>query len=273
MAQQYDVTTKLLLDRGESPLFDILFGGPVGHWHNIEIPKVENKRSDLIAETLTQVFYLEIDTQNDKELLPHAARNWLGMKDRFPGKEVSPVIFYIGRKPLTLPCPYESSHITFRYALADSRDLPGKPFLESADIRDNILAILTDADKEEVVETVLRKLVSIDPRRRDNLALQFTILGGLRDAEEFIMKRVRKMVTMQDLMENKVIGPMLQGKYAEGQRAGEQVGRRMLRLMLESRFGPITRETEEKINLATEAELALWAVRVLSAETAAEIFR
>ena len=54
-----------------------------------------------------------------------------------------------------------------------------------------------------------------------------------------------------------------------GRREGE---RDLLRLMIESRFGPISRALDRRLVLATEPELGRWAVRILSAETVDAIF-
>lgn len=51
------------------------------------------------------------------------------------------------------------------------------------------------------------------------------------------------------------------------------MGRRLLRLQVENRFGPLTAAIEQRLDLATESELAQWAVRILSARTVEEIFR
>ncbi|MFN7923938.1 MAG: hypothetical protein U0Q16_27805 [Bryobacteraceae bacterium] len=69
MAQDYDVAAKLLLGRRTSLLFPRLFRGGVAHWHNVELPRVQNKRSDLLAETVhCEIAYLEIDSQNEAKL-------------------------------------------------------------------------------------------------------------------------------------------------------------------------------------------------------------
>ncbi len=77
------------------------------------------------------------------------------------------------------------------------------------------------------------------------------------------------MITMQDLMENKVIGPWLQDKYEQGEKAGE---RRLLRLMIGGRFGRLSPEISTRLEQATEPELTQWAMRTPSTRSIDAIF-
>lgn len=49
--QDYDVTLKTLLRGSAEKLFEDLTGAVVAKWLDIELPKVQNPRMDLLAET------------------------------------------------------------------------------------------------------------------------------------------------------------------------------------------------------------------------------
>lgn len=292
MAQQFDVAAKLLLGRPRSALFPRLFGGPVIHWHNVELPRIENKRSDLVGETASgELTYLEVDTGNDPEELPRrTCRNFILMEDRFPGRIVVPVVLYIGRGPMKFQPPYQSNRLWFDYVVLDMRREDGAELLASDDIEDNMLALLTDTvDKKGVITRVMEKLAEIEGRRREDMALLFIILGGLRDLEKEIIERVEAMITMTDLLQNQVLGPALRDRFAageekgreqglregiqEGLREGLQEGRRDLLLkLLRARFGPITDSIRDRIASANEAQLSDWGVRFLSIDRIEDLF-
>ncbi len=49
--QKYDVTLKLLLQGSARLAMFQLAGGAVEKWLNVELPKVQNPRADLLGET------------------------------------------------------------------------------------------------------------------------------------------------------------------------------------------------------------------------------
>ncbi|MFN7924537.1 MAG: DUF4351 domain-containing protein [Bryobacteraceae bacterium] len=278
MAQRYDVTAKLLLGRPHSAAFPRLFGGAVKHWHSVELPQVENKRPDMVPETVSgEIGYLEIDSQNERDLPRRMCGNYMEIEDRFPGKVVNPVLFYIGKDPMRHKRPYEQNRLKFDYDLVDARGLNGAELLAAPDIEDNMLALLTsDADRERVMSVVLDKLAAIQGRRREDMALLFVILGGLRDAEQEIIERVETMVTMADLMANKVLGPVLQDRFEQGERRGREEGqqngeRKLLIVQMERRFGPLNPAAKLRIEQASEEQLMRWGIDLLTVRSLEEL--
>jgi hypothetical protein len=49
MAQDFDVSLKLMFRRSKGVVSRNLFGGPVAEWLNVELPKIQNPRLDLLA--------------------------------------------------------------------------------------------------------------------------------------------------------------------------------------------------------------------------------
>lgn len=90
----FDVTTKLILGRRDGAVVRPIFGGRVVHCHNIEMPVIENRRADLLAETQNgDIHYLEVDTQNHVSVLRRMGRNYLHLEEQFPGKRIRPVLW------------------------------------------------------------------------------------------------------------------------------------------------------------------------------------
>lgn len=264
MAQHFDVSAKLLLGRAASALFRPLLGGGVVRWHNVELPVVKNQRADLVGEMETgEISYLEIDSQNEAELPREMCFKFMQVQDRFRGKKVNPVLLYIGRGPMRHESPYAEERIDFRYELFDIREFEARLLLDSPDLEDNMLALLTaDADKERVMAVTIDKLARAPRGKQKDLALVFVIVGGLRGVASEIMERVKTMVTIEDLLENEVLGPALRDRFAAGREEGE---RKVLVLQLERRFGPLTDAHRNRIHCASEEQVTRWAVEVLSA--------
>jgi predicted transposase YdaD len=68
-----------------------------------------------------------------------------------------------------------------------------------------------------------------------------------------------------------------QEAFGEGRSEGRSEGRTegemmMLSLLLESRFGPLSEETKQRLNSADANTLLVWGKRVLDAKTLADIF-
>ncbi|MFN7924538.1 MAG: DUF4351 domain-containing protein [Bryobacteraceae bacterium] len=290
MAQRYDVTAKLLLGRPRSVVFPRLFGGDVKHWHNVELPQVENKRSDMVPETVNgEIGYLEIDSQNERDLPRRMCGNYMEMEDRFPNNVVNPVLLYIGCDPVRHKTPYEKNRLKFDYDLIDAHGFSGAELLAAPDLEDNMLALLaSDADRERVISVVLEKLAAIQGRQREDMALMFVILGGLRKVEQEIIERAKTMVTMADLMANKVLGPVLQDRLDEGERRGVERGRAegraeglqtgrktgectLLIAQMERRFGALSPAAKQRIEQASEEQLMRWGIDLLTARSLEEL--
>ena len=87
---------------------------------------------------------------------------------------------------------------------------------------------------------------------------------------------------MIDLMENKVIGPMLLQAEQRGRNVGRQEGlqeglqagtRGVLQELLTEKFGPLPEWAAERLRSASEEELHLWVKRVLHSASLAETLR
>src|SRR5580658_6924224 len=100
--QKYDVTLKLLL-QGEAKLTMLeLAGGTVEKWLNIELPKVQNPRADLLGETADgSLIHVELQSGNDKSMPLRMAEYCLGVYrlfEKFPRQ----VLLYVGQAPLRM---------------------------------------------------------------------------------------------------------------------------------------------------------------------------
>ena len=101
------------------------------------------------------------------------------------------------------------------------------------------------------------------------------LLSGIPGIEDKVGNRLRE-AGMINVMENKVLGPMLREQYTQGQEeghiAGKQeglregmqlAGRSVLLALLNEKFGKLPKWVPRMLEDATAEELQVWATRVL----------
>ena len=76
-----------------------------------------------------------------------------------------------------------------------------------------------------------------------------------------------------NIMENKVLGPMIRRQIEEGQRRGRIEGQQdLLQDQLTVKFGSLPAWVVQRLHAASEDELNFWAKRILRASTFEETF-
>src|SRR4051812_46199799 len=129
--QEYDVALKLLL-RGSAKLtMRALTGTTVEKWLDVELPKVQNTRVDLLGEIEdASLVHLELQSSNDAAMPLRMAEYCLGvfrLFDKFPRQAV----LYVGEPPMRMATELRGSDVWFRYRAIDIRELDGDELLES----------------------------------------------------------------------------------------------------------------------------------------------
>lgn len=151
MAQHFDVTLKLLFRGSNGLVATAIFGGPVVEWLSTELPKIENTRLDMLARVEGRgMVMLELHSFNDSEIGRRALDYYVGCL-RLYNEEVDPVVLYVGKEPLRMKPVFKTKKLTFEFRILDIRDFDGEPLLNSDDLADQMLALLTNADKERVI--------------------------------------------------------------------------------------------------------------------------
>ena len=150
MAQDYDVSLKLLFRRSKGVAIQRLLGDQVEEWLNVELPRVSNPRVDLLARTRGGALCnLEVQSSNNGDMARRQAEYYLGLH-RMYGEHVRQVVLYIGQAPLTMTHQFHTPAMRFHYELVDVRQFDGDELLASGDLGDAMLALLTGVDKEKV---------------------------------------------------------------------------------------------------------------------------
>ncbi|MBL8233710.1 MAG: hypothetical protein JNL98_34755 [Bryobacterales bacterium] len=258
MAQDYDVSLKLLFHHSHGVIATELFGGPVREWVNIELPKVNNPRVDLLARCADgSLRHVEVQTSNESDIARRQAEYYLGFH-RLLGEHVEQVMLYASAAPLRMSNAFETPSMRYEFRLLNMREFDGEPLLASDDWGDNLLALLTKVEQIRVLERIESQLRRLKGEEQDTAARLYVIISGIVGIEDVVSERLN----MIDIMANRVLGPaVLKGS------------RRTIATLLDQKFGPLPEWAVEQLEQAGEAQLDRLTLRLLTAATLEDVFR
>jgi hypothetical protein len=268
---EYDVTLKMLLRGSARTAFQALTGGAVEKWLDVELPKVQNPRMDLLGEMADGgLLHLELQSGNDAEMPERMAEYALGIYRRFK-RFPRQIVLYVGERALGMKPELAGPRFAFSYELRDMRELDGDTLLESADPGDNVLAVLGRLrDSKAAVAEIVRRVAGLDATRRDVAAGQLMILAGLRGLEETVEEEIRKMPILIDIMDHKVLGREFRRGEAKGIQKGELL---ILRRQIIKLFGVLPDWAEASLIGCSAAELETLGERLLDARSLEDLLR
>ena len=258
MAQHFDVSLKLMFRRSDGIVTRTVFGGPVVEWLNVELPEVRNPRVDLLArDGAGRLHHLELESTNDGAMPRRLAEYHLGLH-RALNEDVEMNVLYVGKEPLRNVGEFRTRSMEFRFRLIDMSELDGLPLIESEDLGDNMLALLTRCDRELVLRTVETTIGLLPHGLREESARLFMILSGLRGLAPTVRRRFSMMI---DLMENEVFAEEILKAEAK-----------MLLNLIQARFGAVPPWVFEKFEGAKEEQYLAWGRRLLTADSLDAVF-
>ena len=280
---EYDSALKLLLRQPARRAIAMLARVPMRKWLDIELPKTQNLRMDMLGEDMVgDLHHIELQSTNDSGINLRMAEYALGtyrLLRKFPRQTV----LYVGEAPLTMPDELRGSDFWARYRAIDVRDLDGEALLASDDVGDNVIAILTKLrDHREAVRKIVAKIGTLPESERNVATQQLVILAGLRRLEPMVQEEVKRMPIIIDLMENQIIGPAirkgLEQGLQEGHQKGHQEGRQegeghLLRLVVQKRFGTLPDWASAKLAGLSIAEIETVGERIFEAATLEDLLR
>ena len=124
--QVYDVALKLLLQGSARLTIRELTGTSVEKWLDVELPKVQNLRLDLLGQTAEgDLVHLELQSGNEAAMPLRMAEYSLGVFRLF-GRFPRQVLLYVGGPPMRMENELRGASVLFQYRLLDIRDLDRK---------------------------------------------------------------------------------------------------------------------------------------------------
>ena len=271
---EYDVTLKNILTRPGSSVLAQLTGVSSLRWLNVEIHKVNNRRVDLLGEAPDGgLVHIELQSRNEKDFPLRMAEYLFGIRRKY-GRLPRQVALYVGEAPLRMKHGIEGPGVSVRFHLVDIRDLDGEQLLASANMGDNVLAVLTRlGEQPKVVRRVLERIAGGSPDERDQALAELFILAELRKIAGNVKREVEKMPILLDIMDNEVLGPVLRKGLLQGRLEGRVEGQvEILLSLIQKRFGRIPPAVAQRIAALKPAQLKRVGLRLLDAQRIEDLF-
>ncbi len=296
--QQFDITLKSLVKDSTGIFLQLLTGSRIRSWLNVELPQVRNRRVDQLGETdLGDLVHIELQSANDSQMALRMARYFLTIYEQ-RGRAPRQIVLYVGQPALSMPDFLALPDFNYRYQIIDVRTLDGDLLLASLNINDNILSILAQLrDSRSAVRQIVSRIATLEEAERQVALTQLMILAGLRSLEQAVTEEVHTMPATINLLENKILGPMILKELEKGMEKGIQEGREkgiqegrekgiqegmqqgmqqgrvsVLCRQLEKRFGTLPQTTHDRLAKLSSDELDELSLKVLDAQNIDELF-
>jgi hypothetical protein len=283
MAQRYDVSLKaLFLSKGNGIVSRRVFGGKVAEYLATEQPLVLNRRADMVARNEDDsIRHLEFQTANEAGFVVRML-GYYAYLVAVHGRHVAQTVLYVGREPLRMESLYTSPSMHYQFEIVNLREMDAEPLLASPDWADNVLALLAKGEPSQALDAVVTRMRKMKGEDREEAAGTVVLLSGILGMEHHVSERLKE-VGMINVMENKVLAPILQQQFElgemkgrsegelKGRSEGELKGRQdQLRELLTEKFGSLPAWAAQRLQSASDRELHTWAKRVLSSTTLEE---
>jgi len=261
MPGEYDVVSKVLLLESTGLVARTLFGGEVAEWLSAELPNVRNPRADAVVRRVDgQIAHVELQAKNDPEMAERMFDYYGALRRRFK-RDVPQTLLYLGPEQLRMPHRIIEPRLHYEYRLIDIREFSGEDLIASADIADNLLAVLTDAGRDKVIRRVLERIEAAQRPVKEQAAQAFMILSKLRGHTGEFSKEIPMLDIKELLRDDEMVLEI----------AAERAAKTLAR-QLERRFGPNPEWVTERLASATEEQLTRWEDRFATASSRAEVF-
>jgi hypothetical protein len=282
MAQNHDVSLKaLFLREGDGIIRRRLFGGRVTEHLATEQPQVSNHRADMVVRNEAgELHHVEFQSANETNFGLRMAEYYIHLVGRHQ-QEIIQTVLYLGRDPLRMAPGYTSAYMDFHFEIVDLRELDAAPLLQSDDWADIALALLANGDKQAALDVAVSRLRAMQREDRAWASGILLLLSGILKIEETVNEKIKE-AGMINLLENKVLGPMILQAEETGRIKGMEQGieqgieqgmNTLLQELLTEKFGVLPEWTIQRLQTASADQLHAWAKRLLHEDTLESILR
>ena len=278
MAQRYDVSLKaLFLREGDGIIRRLLFGGKVTEHLATEQPQVFNHRADMVVRTEDgSLHQVEFQVSNEARFAVRMLEYYAYLL-RVHKQHIVQTVLYLGREPLRLERTLKSPSMDFRFEIINLREYDAEPLLASPDWADNALALLAGGDSRKALDVALSRLRAMNSEDQAWASGTLLLLSGILGIEETVDARLKE-VGMINVMENKVLGPLILKRCEEAEQVGRSQGIQqgrldLLREQLTEKFGSLPLWATQRLEAASADDLHTWAKRVLHGTTLEDTIR
>ncbi len=274
---EYDITLKSVLRRLTGSVLLELTGFRVTRWHNVELPEVRSGRADMLGETADgTLVHIELQSTNESGMALRMLEYATAICSQF-GRFPEQVVLYVGRAPLRMRDRIAGPKLEFTCKIMDIRELDAEPLIASNVLEDNVVAVLAKLKNQgDAVRRILLRIGVSEPERRALALKELIQLAALRELEPIIRREAKQMPILDDIMDNKVLGPErrkgIEIGREEGLEQGRQEGERKIVLrQIAKRFGPVPAAARKRIDALSASKLERIALRLLDAGSLDEL--
>ena len=266
----YDVALKRILTRPGSALLAALTGASRLRWLNVELPRVNNTRVDLLGETAAgKLIQIELQSRNEKNFEIRMGEYLFAIARRF-GRVPMQIVLYVGRARLSLKNGIEDEDLSYRFHVVDIRDLDGERLLASPHLSDNVIAILTRLGSEPgAVRKILERIADGPEAERAEALTEVSILAGLRKLDEQVERETRKMPIHESIMNNSIFGPRIKQGLEQGRIEGQ---REVLLGLIKKKFGAVAPRIRKRVASLDADHLKAATLTILDAQKPEDLF-
>ncbi len=277
-----------MLTGSQNSFLKRLTGAERGHWLNVELPRVTQRRVDLLFEVILtlELILIELQSFNDA-LLPLRMAEYALMVAQIYRRFPELYVLYVGTEPLNMATELVTPCLTCRFKIIDIRNWDAETLLQSRHPADAVLAILGNhSERPETIRRILQRIGKMNVEDRNIAFSKLTMLAGLRNLAGVVEQEAKRMPIHYDIRDHETIGPMIRQEraealaegLAEGLEKGEKAGRRqeavsLLERQMTARFGTLPNTTTRRLAKLTLAELEDLAVRFVTAKNVNDLFR
>ena len=272
--QEYDIALKRILTRPGSMLLRVLTGCSELKWLNVELPQNSNLRVDLLGTAPDgRLIQIEFQSRNKPRFAQRMHRYLVLIEERYR-KYPKQIVLYLGEDPCRMKNNMAAEGLAYQFQLLDIRDLDGEALIESQNLSDNVVAILTNLIGEPgALRRILAKIMSGPEEQREEALSEIAVLAGLRRMREEVTLETEAMPIEEDIRDNWIIGPMIRRHEAQATAQGIVKGQLdVLATLIRKRFGRVTPRIRARMESLQPEEITAACIRILDAERVDDIF-
>jgi hypothetical protein len=267
----HDGVLKDLLQVDRPIFLDRITGGiPVTQFLNVELPKVLERRLDLVMQLADRsILHVELQASNDRDIAFREGVYCFLVGQLHRGCRIRQTVLYVGRPKMRMPAGVDLGDTTGKFNLMDIREMDAGDLLTRGKPADYVLAMLAGGGDGRIRE-IVRKIAGLGGPLRERALAQLMVLSGLRGLPARVQWEMKDMGVVIDIRKNPVLMRWQKEFLAEGIQKGREEGREEGRALiltdqLRAKFGPVPKWASERIKRASSQELSQWARKVLTA--------
>ena len=215
-----------MLTGSQNSFFQRLTGATRGHWLNVELPRVTQRRVDLLFEVIQtlELILIELQSFNDPLLPLRMAEYALliaQIYERFP----TLYVLYVGSERMSMASELVTPCLTCRFKIIDIREWEAETLLQGRHPADAVLAILgRHSDRPETIRRILQRIAKMKVQDRNVAFSKLTILAGMRNLAGVVEQEAKRMPIHYDIRDHETIGPVIRQERAQALAEGKAKG-------------------------------------------------